>query len=783
MLRLLKQCLWAGLLLAGARQSAFGFALGGPINEPYQVPTIGYNLPGDLNAPKNLGEEYRRNTPVIYYAYDGNFWNYFGSNGVAVIDAAFGVFNDLTNASSYSRELTEIPYNTSRKNFKAEALALLDLKSITMQLIIEQLGLTEPVRYTWDLHDRYLTPGTTCPFGENYLIVKRNFDPAFGTSPDQLKPTSYVNGTLFTYEILEFCTGPDPLALAFPFAVDPTAGSSAVAELNGFGQGGFSGFIISPYGSFYNGLTRDDVGGLRYLLRTNNVNFESAGPDSLAHVTNTIPTLLVSSNLALLASQALTNDAAPLLALYPNLTILSTSNFFSNVYTTNFTGFFTNFPWDPVGTPAHLVFTTNVTPSVVSLFQHTFGNVIQLVPNGHGGWTAVPLATPPAPTNQAWISIETTTVGTTNQPWTPVGTVTTFTNTTLQTYQTNGVVGDFFILPTNLCEIAILSSQLTNVQTFTNQIFAATNLFANTNVTGTLLGFTQNVITYFTNHAFVIYPISCLTSNVAAYQGVEKITFIRRDFDSLFGRFWNPITNEYVLNTVTNFTVFPQRISRALIRPDILLSAADLTAGPNEIPAVPAAARSLVFNTNSENFGLAGPGTIESGTVGTTVGPLPVTQFTFNNAGPVFYNFGLIDTNAFLDELSQSTVLIWASYDGSTNVPTLYPNDVSIFALENQMLIQVSPPYLPDGTVGQPYDSQLQTAASTPNWQAPYTWSLAPGSPGLPPGLSLDTAGSNTGRVSGTPTQDGFFDFIIRVTDSQGRTVDRSYSIRVVPSP
>lgn len=777
MLRLLKHSWWVGLLAAGS-QAAFGFSLGGPINEPYQVPTIGYNLPGDLNAPKNLGEEYRRNTPVIYYSCDANFWNYFGSNGVASIDSAFQVFNNLANVSSYSSSLTEFPYTTLRKNLKAEALYLLDLKTITMQLIIEQLGLTEPVRYTWGLHDRFLSPGTTCPFGENYLVIKRNFDPVFGTSPDQLKPTSYVNGTLYTYEILEFCTGPNPLAIALPFPVDPTADSAAVAELYGFG---FSQSLLSPYGIFFNGLTRDDVGGLRYLLRAHNVNFENAGPDSLAHITNNTPTLLVSSNLALLASQALTNDAATLQTLYPNLTIVASSNFFVNVYITNFSAYFTNFPWAPVGAPAQIAFVTNVQPTIVTHYQHTFGNVLQLVPDGRGGWTTVPLSTAPAPFSRIWESLQTTTVGVTNQPWLPVGTFTLFTNTTLQTFITNGVTGDYVILPTNACEVAILASQLTNVLSFTNPIVTATNFLASTNVGGTLLGFTQSVVSYFTNHAFVVLPISCVASNVAAYEGVEKISFIRRDYDSLFGRFFFPITNEYVLHTVTNFTVYPQRVSRILVRPDFLITAADLAAGPDAVPATPAVARSISFNTNSENLLLAGPGTIESASGPSVGGALPSTIFTYNNVGPIYYNFGLVDTNAFLDELSQVPIMIWGSFDGSTNVPTLYPNDVSITALENQMLIQVTPQYLPDGKVGSPYAAHLQTAASTPNWQGPFSWSLAPGSPALPPGLGISAVGFNGGLISGTPVQDGFFDFVIRITDSQGRSVDRSNSIRILP--
>jgi hypothetical protein len=39
------------------------------------------------------------------------------------------------------------------------------------------------------------------------------------------------------------------------------------------------GWVGSSPGFFYTGLTRDDAGGLRYLLQTNNLNFESLLPD------------------------------------------------------------------------------------------------------------------------------------------------------------------------------------------------------------------------------------------------------------------------------------------------------------------------------------------------------------------------------------------------------------------------------------------------------------------------------------------------------------------------
>src|SRR5262249_29387751 len=58
MLRLSKRLFSLALLAAGL-QPSFAFVLLGPCNEAYQVPTIGYNLPTDIGAPKNLGEEYR----------------------------------------------------------------------------------------------------------------------------------------------------------------------------------------------------------------------------------------------------------------------------------------------------------------------------------------------------------------------------------------------------------------------------------------------------------------------------------------------------------------------------------------------------------------------------------------------------------------------------------------------------------------------------------------------------------------------------------------------------
>src|SRR5882724_11035675 len=82
MLSFLKKVAVLAALVAGV-QSSQGFALLGPYNEAYQVLAIGYQwntyttlggIPGgvtgysSVGGPKNIAEEYRRNTPTMYYA-------------------------------------------------------------------------------------------------------------------------------------------------------------------------------------------------------------------------------------------------------------------------------------------------------------------------------------------------------------------------------------------------------------------------------------------------------------------------------------------------------------------------------------------------------------------------------------------------------------------------------------------------------------------------------------------------------------------------------------------
>lgn len=71
--------------------------------------------------------------------------------------------------------------------------------------------------------------------------------------------------------------------------------------------------------------------------------------------------------------------------------------------------------------------------------------------------------------------------------------------------------------------------------------------------------------------------------------------------------------------------------------------------------------------------------------------------------------------------------------------------------------LAIATPALPDGTVGQPYNVQLQASGGI----LPYTWSILQGS--LAPGVQLDPL---TGEITGTPTQAGTSQVIIEVMDS-----------------
>jgi hypothetical protein len=740
MVRMLKQILLVTLVvLSGTR--AWSFALLGPINEAFQDQVLGYNpTPSDglETAPKNIAEEYRWNKPVLYYSMDEIFLEYFGSNGVVAIDAAFASFSEaVTNLSSVN--IDDFPLDSRRENFLAQSLGMLDLKTTTQTLIAEQLGLAEPERYIWCLHNRYLTPGGQCPQDMVYDVVMRNLEP-LNSSLDQVQYSKYVNGTRYHYIITEYCDAansiaPPMLADAFEYPIDPTSSTYTAVASKTYG-----------YGSFFTGMSRDDMAGLRYLLRTNNMNIENTGADTVAFITNNAIQLLFTSNLTALAEAAFVNDAGALQAQFPGLQIAATTQYFTNVVTTNTFFYFTNYPWSPPGSLATIVTARQIQTNVVLRYQHQFANVIT---NNYFTSGIITVTT---------TNISAAACGGFGSP----GSICTNISTT--TYTTNGVFGDYYLIPggTNNCGVSIVATQLITAVTITNAAIVATNDVTVTNVL--TQQFSQGTSYKFNQHIFQVRVVVCPEDTVERYQGIDSMRFVRRDFDSLLNRFFYPVTNTYTMYALTNNALVPRTIQRVVTTPDFLMTAEDSAPGPGEVDGtVFPIFRTISFNESNAPAGLAGPGTIETG-----------TAFVFNKVGPIFQN----SAPNFLDEANQLLYFVWGSFDASTNLPTVYPNGTSLANLENQIFIQLAPanPALPDASLGQNYET-IFTGFTVSGATAPYGYSINFGG-GLPPGLSLNSV---TGQIIGMPTALGTYDFTIRLNDATGRFVERAYAITVTP--
>ena len=262
----------AALVLALIAPNARAFSLGGPYTA-WQVNGLGYQLPGDINGPMNLHDGFRWNAPVITYALDQSFIDYFGPDGVKAIDEAFQYFNDLDTAAKTPADLSEYSTATARQNYEAAALGIIDLKSTAMSMIMEQLGFADPVRFAFTLRARSVRTVNMIMY-TNYTTILRNFDPV------TLNSSPYVNGTLYTFENNEY-TVPFDYADADEVVVgDLTTALESTPVATGLPV--LSGNSLATSGSllgrFYSGLTRDDVGGLRFLLHPNNFAVESLLP-------------------------------------------------------------------------------------------------------------------------------------------------------------------------------------------------------------------------------------------------------------------------------------------------------------------------------------------------------------------------------------------------------------------------------------------------------------------------------------------------------------------------
>jgi len=250
--------------VAAMAPSASAFSLLGQFKN-WQLTAIGYQLPGDIGGPQLGNEGYRWNIPTIYYAYDSSFISYFGKPGMAAVDAALKLFNDLPAYSSITNDGShffiggeEVPFDVrGPQNFSFAESGLIDLKSQAMQLLVEEMGLAEPTRYTWTLRGKDPIPALEIT---NYSVVKLNFDPI------TLQPSSYVNGVPADFQV------DDPVMLlgvtyadATEFSAIPPSPYTAAAVADRF----------LGLGTYYFALSHDDIGGLKFLYNKNNFAVET----------------------------------------------------------------------------------------------------------------------------------------------------------------------------------------------------------------------------------------------------------------------------------------------------------------------------------------------------------------------------------------------------------------------------------------------------------------------------------------------------------------------------
>lgn len=274
MFRKLKQSvgLLFGLALA---QHAGAFTLWGPL-EAFQTADLDYGLRFyyqnvavdsalgfiENGGPKLIGSGSRLTTPIVTYAFDSTFLDYFGSQGVAAVDSAMRLLNTLPAASS-AKLANFLTDGNEPVNYTAQALEMLDLKSTVMWLMVEHMGLLGET-HVFDLQYRehYGTPA--CDY--NYFTINRAYDPVTHD------PTFYVNGQAYGFEIWDGCSIGVNVGDAIETVNDVTATTfTAVATPQGLQLGGY-----------YLGLTRDDMGGLQYLYKKDNYAFESLDSNTVA---------------------------------------------------------------------------------------------------------------------------------------------------------------------------------------------------------------------------------------------------------------------------------------------------------------------------------------------------------------------------------------------------------------------------------------------------------------------------------------------------------------------
>jgi hypothetical protein len=428
----------------------------------------------------------------------------------------------------------------------------------------------------------------------------RNFDPV------DFKPTNYVNGVRYTYTVLQTSVNPDYFD-AVELQVDPTQPyfTTAASIVDGVTVNG----VGVSLGEYFSNLTRDDVGGLRYLYNPANLNVETHPANTQQLITDTSTVIQFTNfDLALFSSLSSTSTPAQLLANtnFPGLIIDRTNA--SAVAVTNIIVTFTN-----IGS-----FFTNRDNLTIVTNQDLFAFSSQSLTSPPATLLAlypglIFTSTNVSVTNLTQISSVTTNLGT--SPWGAPGSLrpilvtnyvtnltfiyhytfanvlTNFnsasyspstlvdlqtleldlapygdplapfrTNVIHKSYVTNLPSGNIIILPTNTKDYVLLDGTLLseNPPVGIINVFSVTNNIIPPLTFGTLgVIFQQDAVYRYTNTQFAAYPVELTTATSLVPVTTTNITVI-------------PVFNDTFLNVRTNhvFTSAPVQVETLQILND-----------------------------------------------------------------------------------------------------------------------------------------------------------------------------------------------------------------------
>ncbi|MEK6410394.1 MAG: putative Ig domain-containing protein [Acidobacteriota bacterium] len=98
-----------------------------------------------------------------------------------------------------------------------------------------------------------------------------------------------------------------------------------------------------------------------------------------------------------------------------------------------------------------------------------------------------------------------------------------------------------------------------------------------------------------------------------------------------------------------------------------------------------------------------------------------------------------------------------------------YSNEAAVITPSTTPVLTIGTGDLPEATVGVAYSRTMAAVGGKPD----FSWSIESGN--LPPGLALGQAGS----ISGTPSTAGTFNFVAKVTDSNGNSATKALTLIV----